>query len=422
MRHTLMAVIFTCISTQAFAFVVEPKQEQGHSKSATHKTNSAPTKATLPPPSKATLGFYQAALNANYDMMELYLSQGADISCRNCDQEGNTPLHRALSPYGSAYQRVRWLVEHGADVNVANTNGKTPLMLSVPVSFGGIANSDDAKSQMMKLLLDNGAKASVRDIAGNTLLAYLSTVEDGRYNKNTKRAYTLILNSLVEQGVDVNTINNLGETSLMTAANDCADYSVETLLAYKADPTIKSKLGKTALDMAIEKATRTGQNSSCNNTVKILQSARQVRQDSPMSAAPQESTYSSSAPVPDNMGNSGYTGNYSGTFTGDDNGTLQVAVGQDGNIRLVGKSRGTNQTFTGNGKINRDGSLGITLGSISTGATFQGSINPKTGAMYGTWKNSGLAGNFSGNKQTQSSNPLEAIGTALDGLSKILAQ
>jgi hypothetical protein len=208
----------------------------------------------------------------------------------------------------------------------------------------------------------------------------------------------------------------------MTAANDCADYSVETLLAYKADPTIKSKLGKTALDLAIEKATRTGQNSPCNSTVKILQSARQVRQDSPMSTAPQESTYSSSAPVPDNMGNSPYTGNYSGTFTGDDNGTLQVAVGQDGNIRLVGKSRGTNQTFTGNGKINRDGLLGITLGSISTGATFQGSINPKTGAMYGTWKNSGLAGNFSGNKQTQSSNPLEAISTALDGLSKILAQ
>lgn len=423
MRHSFIAVIFACLSTQAFAFVVEPKQEPARSKPAPHKTNSAPAKITLPPPSKATLGFYQASMNSNYDMMELYLNQGADINCRNCDQEGNTPLHRALPLYGSAYQRVRWLVEHGADVNVANANGKTPLMLSVPVSFGGIANSDDAKSQMMKLLLDHGAKANVRDIAGNTLLAYLSTVEDGRYNKNTKRAYTLILNSLVEQGVDVNSVNNLGETSLMTAANDCADYSVETLLAYKADPAIKSRLGKTALDLAIEKATRTGQNSSCNNTVKILQSARHVRQDSPMSAAPQESAYSNSAPTaPDNMGNSAYTGKYSGTFTGDDNGTFQVDVGQDGNIRLVGNSRGTNQTFTGTGKINRDGSLGISVGSVSTGATFQGSVNPKTGAMYGTWKNSGLAGNFSGNKQTQPSNPLEAIGNALDGLSKILAQ
>lgn len=427
MRHSFMAVIFACLSTQAFAFVVEPKQEPARSKPAPHKTNSAPVKAALPPPSKATLGFYQACTSQNYDMMELYLQQGADINCRNCDSGGNTPLHLSLREYAAPYQFISWLVEHGADVNAVNVEGKTPLMLSVPLSENGIGGST-AKSQTMNLLLDKGAKVAARDIMGNTPLAYLLTVKEGRYNKEWKQAYALSLNILIEHGSNINLANNLGETSLMTAANDCADFSVETLLAHKADPAIKNKLGKTALDIAIEKATNSGQNSNCNNTVKILQSARQVRQDSPLNAVPQEKVSSSSELIsPNNTGRNSdgsiFSGRYSGTFVGDDSGEFKAIINQDGTIDMMGLSRSTNRTFTGAGKINSDGSLGISLGSVSTGATFQGSINPKTGAMYGTWKNSGLAGNFSGNRQqTQSTNPLEALGSALDGLSKLLGK
>ena len=102
--------------------------------------------------------------------------------------------------------------------------------------------------------------------------------------------------------------------------------------------------------------------------------------------------------------------------------SLAGTVGQDGSIKLSGKSFQSNQPFTGSGKMNNDGSLGITLGNVSTGATFQGSINPKSGALYGTWKNAALAGNFSGSKQGQEGSPLEAIGGLLDGLGKVLGQ
>jgi ankyrin repeat protein len=410
MRHLFFAFIFACISMQAFAFVVEPTQESTHSKQAAHK------KATFSPPSTATLGFFQAALYTNFDMMELYLGRGADINCRNCDSEGNTPLHRALSGYTAPYQSISWLVDHGANVNAINVNGITPLMLAVPLSEKGAASSS-AMSQVMNLLLDRGAKIGARDIMGNTELMQLITVNDGPYNKDSKQAFTWILNSLLEHGSNINAANNRGDTLLMAAANNCADFSVDTLLARNADPAIKNKIGQTALSIAIEKATRSGQDTYCNNVVKILQSARQARQDSPMGATPQVN-----ASAPADMGSGPYSGNYSGTFMGDDNGTFQVAIGQDGNIQLVGKSNNTNQQFTGTGRMNGDGSLGISLGRISTGATFQGSINPKTGAMYGTWKNSGLAGNFSGSKQTQSGNPLDAIGVALDGLGKLLGK
>ena len=412
MRHLFLAAILACISMQASAMVVEPQKEQAPStKQVKQKTASTPAKVRLASPSKATIGFYQASASDNYDMMELYLQQGADINCRNCDSEGNTPLNKALSrSWGLSYQSISWLIDHGADVNIANATGKTPLMRSISISYNFIYSnlwlgSSQELSQVTKLLLDNGAKTSVKDVQGNTPLAYITMSSSGGNNtlqvKSHHSAFVLTLNSLLEYGANINAANNMGNTVLMDAADSCADFSVETLLANKADPAIKNKLGQTALDIAIEKATRSGQNSYCNNTVKILQNPQQVQQVSSARSNPQ-GTSNNGIPsgTPQNTSVSVYAGNYSGNYGGDDNGPFQVTVEQDGNIKLSGKSLRNNQAFTGNGKMNRDGSLGITLGNISTGATFQGSINPKTGSLYGTWKNGEQAGNFSGSKQS----------------------
>lgn len=434
MRYLFLAVILACTSMQASALVVDPQKEPAPpTKSVKQKTvSTAPTKAMLAPPSKATIGFYQASTSDNYDMMDLYLQQGADINCHNCDSGGNTPLNTTLGRnYGLSYQSISWLIDHGADVNIANATGKTPLMRSIPISYNFIYSnlwlgSSQELSQITKLLLDKGAKTAVKDVQGNTPLAYITMSSNGGNNtlqvKSHHSAFVLTLNSLLEHGANINAANNMGNTVLMDAADSCADFSVETLLANKADPTIKNKLGQIALDIAIEKATRSGQNSNCNNTVKILQNPQQVQQ---VSSVRSNSQASPNNDTPQNTGGSVYAGNYSGNYGGDDNGPFQVTVEQDGNIKLAGKSLRNNQAFTGNGKMNRDGSLGITLGSISTGATFQGSINPKTGALYGTWKNGEQAGNFSGNKQTaqtQAANPIEAIGGLLNVLNKALAK
>jgi ankyrin repeat protein len=425
MRNSFLVVMLACVSMQASATTTEPQQKSEHSKS----THGAPAKARLTPPSKATLGFYQASTSDNYDMMDLFLQQGADINCQNCEPKGNTPLNAALGRnYGLNYQSISWLINHGADVNVANAAGITPLMRSIPISFGYIRSNlwngtSYEQSQITKLLLDNGAKTVVKDVQGNTPLNYIIMSANSNNNsaevQSHHSAFILILNSLLEHSADINSVNNMGNTVLMDAADSCADFSVETLLANNADPATKNKLGQTALDIAIEKATRSGQNSNCNDTVKILQNPQHV------SSVRSNTQGVSNNGTPQNPGDSIYTGNYTGNYTGDDNGSFQVVIDQGGNINLNGKSLRSNQAFTGNGKISSDGSLGVTLGNISSGATFQGSINAKTGAMYGTWKNSGLAGNFSGHKQsgqTQASNPIEAIGGLLNMFSKALAQ
>ena len=43
------------------------------------------------------------------------------------DSVGNTPLHYAAS--GSYAHKVKWLLVHGANVNVWNDRGETPLEL-----------------------------------------------------------------------------------------------------------------------------------------------------------------------------------------------------------------------------------------------------------------------------------------------------
>lgn len=440
MKKYIFAVVAVLFSSQAYSQVADDapasKPSLSHPQKLSEKkqiNQPAEKQVFLPPPSKVTMGFYQASTSDNYDMMELYLQQGADINCQNCDSEGNTPLNKALSrSYGLNYQSIKWLIEHGADVNIANATGKTPLMRSIPISYNYIYSNlsfgmSHELSQITKLLLDNGAKTTVKDVQGNAPIAYITMGNNLNQIRAAHSAFVLMLNSLLEQGADINAVNNMGNTVLMDAADSCADFSVETLLANKADPTTKNKLGQTALDIAIEKATRSGQNSYCNNTVKILQNPKQVQQMQQVTSAradPQGSSYNNKAPnTPQNMDASAYAGNYTGSYSGDDNGSFQVTVEQNGNIKLTGKSQRNNQAFTGSGKMNSDGSLGITLGNISTGATFQGSINQKTGALYGTWKNAEQAGNFSGSKQNsqaQASNPIEAIGGLLNGVGKIL--
>lgn len=178
------------------------------------------------------------------------------------------------------------------------------------------------------------------------------------------------------------------------------------------------------------------QGSTCNQTYALLSDTTRYTASQPDNTAPSDSAQSpapalgkpmSTSPTNTNTDYGVYVGNYSGKYSGDDSGSFQIIIEQNGTIKLNGKSQINNQAFTGVGKMNSDGSLGITLGSVSTGATFQGSINPKTGGLYGTWRNGEEAGNFSGSKQTgqtqaAGNNPIEAIGGLLNVLNKALVR
>lgn len=393
---------------------------------------SKETPTQIRPPNQASLLFYRAVENGNFDMMRLYLNKGANINCDNCFQgvggEYHPSAHYTPLMY-TALSRERasifkFLIENGAAINFQNSKGVTALMLA----------SDGWNIEKIKILVESGADVRLKDKRGEDALTYLLRgflVFGNEYERSFRDQN---LNSMVEymlnNGASINNQNHEGLSPLMLVSADCGGLYSPSLVATKlllslgANPNLKTKSGDTAL-MIVEKiAVQSPQGSTCNKVYAVLSDSNSYRTSNSANIKPSEITSKpTSTSTADNANYSMYSGNYSGNYSGDDNGTFRFTVGQDGSINLSGISSKTNQPFSGNGKINKDGSLGIPLGNISTGATFQGSINPKSGTLYGTWKNAELAGNFSGSKQVQEgSNPLESIGSLLDGLGKVLRQ
>lgn len=70
---------------------------------------------------------FQAVINNRLDRIEQLLKQGADPNMR--DTSGSTPLHWACR--NGQLEIARLLVKKGADVNAQRDDGKTPLHLAI---------------------------------------------------------------------------------------------------------------------------------------------------------------------------------------------------------------------------------------------------------------------------------------------------
>lgn len=92
-------------------------------------------------------------------------------------------------------------------------------------------------------------------------------------------------------------------------------------------------------------------------------------------------------------------GNWSGTFSGDDNGSWSVNVSSTGVVSGSGVSTTFQDNYTFDGTVNSNGQLTATVGNADTGATFVGTLNVN-GTCSGTWENQDLemSGTWQGSK------------------------
>jgi ankyrin repeat protein len=166
--------------------------------------------------------------------------------------DAKEPLCRAAQ-FGDLAQ-VRALLAGGANPNVRDEQGETPLMRvalahmrSLPDGAPKIERDYDG---IAKLLLDKGADVNARDPSGRTAL--LIAVDGTASEHGVVGGDESIARLLVARGADVNLQDDLGWSPLLTVVNLWAEQPVlvDFLLAKGADINARLKDGRTGLMLA----------------------------------------------------------------------------------------------------------------------------------------------------------------------------
>lgn len=131
---------------------------------------------------------------------------------------------------GESVAIVRMLLEAGADVNGSTGSTKvTPLM----------AAADAGNAEILQILLQTGADVDAADSNGNTALMDASL-----------RGYEAIVQQLLDAGANVDMVARRGRTALLSACLWGKAGVVDQLLSAGADPNARSSRGYTPLDLA----------------------------------------------------------------------------------------------------------------------------------------------------------------------------
>lgn len=396
MKKFIFAAVATLFYSHAYSQVADdaPVNKQSHHHRVVIQQRqqiSQPIErpAPLPALSKESTGFCQAsnyAQNPNYDMMDLYLQQGADVNAY-CDSYSRvTALFQSLSNNGNPnYPLADWLIQHGADINIAsNFGGNQGVTVPMVVATGDSYRNVNQKA--LNYLIQHGANFRSVDGQGRTALHWFKSWDFIGFPTNTgfpnlSSQTIAFMDQLISQGIDINIQDKSGATVLMNAVvnaygTTCSPESIKLLLSHGANTALKNKLGKSALDLAMERAAQAGQNIPCNEVVKILYNPQQISKT--ISGKPGYTNNSVST-----NGISSYVGTYGGEYTGLDYGVFQADIYEDGTATFHLHSNKSGGTVTHAGSVNSDGS--ISFGKPGIGAVFAGNIN-RDGVLAGTWQ------------------------------------
>jgi len=178
------------------------------------------------------------------------------------DDDGNTPLANAVVQ--EQIDVVKLLLDHGADPNISNKNGDTPLGYAASrngtngtllcewlLAKGAIVNPTNKteyritpldwaissdNTELVKILLDAGASVKAKNDNGDTPL-----------DAAADRGDLEIAQMLIAHGADVNAKITGGTTPLMKAAGNGHVDIIKLLLDHGADVNFKRSDGLTAL-------------------------------------------------------------------------------------------------------------------------------------------------------------------------------
>lgn len=210
------------------------------------------------------------------DTIRRLLEHGADINMRN--SRGQTPILRLVDSYRDREYRpssnikdkiLKVLLTQGADSSISDLSGLTPMHCAASKSSEWVellvrAGADiDAKDYSMRTPLHLSSRSGV-ETGTRSLLQYYANPGARDFNQATPLHYaaqsycrfsdSAVIRLLVEAKADVNVEDNSGSTPLHWAAKIGNAESVQELLHAGVDPNIVDNQGTTAMQVAASEA------------------------------------------------------------------------------------------------------------------------------------------------------------------------
>jgi ankyrin repeat protein len=191
---------------------------------------------------------YGALKYQNSEIVELLINKSADVKIK--DNDANTPLHIAAET--GSRPIVQLLIDKGAVINSENNSGETPVMcafknnkksiVELLVSSGADTSLNFAAYigdlEKMKSFIESGADINLPDTDGYTPL-----------QRAAQNGYINIAQLLIENGAMIDSKGAIGRTALHEACKNGQKEIVELLLSRKAnvnEKTIKMFMGRGA--------------------------------------------------------------------------------------------------------------------------------------------------------------------------------
>lgn len=195
------------------------------------------------------LEFVKSACGEDIGTVKLFLDAGINVNVQSAgdDRQGNTlttPLHCAASR--GNLKMTALLLKHAAAINAVDQRKMTPLMLATATG-----PNNAPRTELIKLLLDNGAQINTQTEAGTALHA---ACRSGSIET---------INFLLERGVDPALRDKQGEIPMQVCiassyrfGRENAELPIDKLLAKGVDINAANQNGMTMLDSAIQSGNR----------------------------------------------------------------------------------------------------------------------------------------------------------------------
>ncbi len=174
----------------------------------------------------------QFFLKLNDDFLNSLLQNNINLSAKNYD--GNSPLHFSCMHFN--VEMVKFLLDNNVDPNIKNKNKIAPLhnICNNPEVTDNNGSSTQIAEKIIELLLEHGADINIEDSVGKTPLHYAASTNMDRFAP--------FVQFLLDNGADIDA-QDIGLNTPLHEAVDGSTAVVELLLSSGANPNIKNIYG-----------------------------------------------------------------------------------------------------------------------------------------------------------------------------------